>query len=111
MKTFKGHTAWVYCCRTYNGLLYSSSRDKTVRVWNPKKGECIQVMNVETSLTSFKIKGNHLFGINSEKAGLADDSLKMISLQSGKLYPLPPRHASSRLDCGRDGRGGGRGWC
>jgi hypothetical protein len=43
-------------------------------------------MNVETSLTSFKIKANHLFGINTEKAGLADDSLKMISLQSGKLY-------------------------
>ncbi|ELR13304.1 WD40 repeat-containing protein [Acanthamoeba castellanii str. Neff] len=94
LKTFKGHTAWVYCCRTYNGLLYSSSRDKTVRVWNPKKGECIQVMNVETSLTSFKIKGNHLFGINSEKAGLADDSLKMISLQSGKFVNVFEGHSA-----------------
>jgi hypothetical protein len=39
----------------------------------------------------------------------------MISLQSGKLYLLPPCHASSRLSCGRGGRDGGCdgccGWC
>eukprot|EP01046_Picozoa_sp_COSAG06_P018674 COSAG06_NODE_1307_length_9916_cov_99.462361_14_plen_72_part_00 len=42
-----GHTDWILSCRAFveNGVTkaLSSSRDHTLRLWNPDKGECLRV--------------------------------------------------------------------
>jgi WD40 repeat protein len=44
-----GHTDWVLSCRAFveNGVTkaLSSSRDHTLRLWNPDKGECLRVFH------------------------------------------------------------------
>lgn len=55
----------------------------------------IQIFNVETSFTSFKIKGSYLFGINTDSGGISDNTIKMVSLQSGKLYAPFTAHSNN----------------
>lgn len=43
-QTFKGHTNDVLCLKSFGETLWSSSLDKTVRLWNFLRGECVKVI-------------------------------------------------------------------
>jgi len=46
IRTFQGHTEYVYCIRTNaEGKLISGSNDKSIRIWDINTGKCIQTIN------------------------------------------------------------------
>ena len=43
IKTFNGHSAGVCCLKVYeSSKLISGSKDKTIKIWDMKTGECLQ---------------------------------------------------------------------
>ena len=47
--TLQGHTYSVKCLIVHNNILYSGSRDKTIRAWNLDTNECIATLQGHTS--------------------------------------------------------------
>ena len=46
LREFKGHEQVVTCLVVQDEILYSGSKDETIRVWSTTTGECIKRLNV-----------------------------------------------------------------
>eukprot|EP00005_Dracoamoeba_jomungandri_P003822 CAMPEP_0174256924 /NCGR_PEP_ID=MMETSP0439-20130205/6124_1 /TAXON_ID=0 /ORGANISM="Stereomyxa ramosa, Strain Chinc5" /LENGTH=121 /DNA_ID=CAMNT_0015339775 /DNA_START=165 /DNA_END=527 /DNA_ORIENTATION=- len=42
--TFEGHTGHITSFLFSHNRLYSASTDTTIRIWNPKRGNCLKVI-------------------------------------------------------------------
>ena len=71
-KTLRGHTFWV-CSARFNNTgdrIVSASRDKTLRVWDVKTGECLKVLNGHTNMvrsTAFNNTGDRTVSVSRDK--------------------------------------------
>ena len=56
VRTFQGHTEYVYCIRANaDGKVISGSSDKSVKIWDLNSGKCVQTIN-----GTFKVCNNLL---------------------------------------------------
>eukprot|EP01116_Phalansterium_solitarium_P023535 TRINITY_DN8291_c0_g1_i1.p1 TRINITY_DN8291_c0_g1~~TRINITY_DN8291_c0_g1_i1.p1 ORF type:complete len:850 (+),score=229.02 TRINITY_DN8291_c0_g1_i1:181-2730(+) len=52
---FLGHVDWIFGVKVHQGLLYSASKDGTIRSWSIMSGECREVYAVESFMQQFRI--------------------------------------------------------
>ena len=58
--TLQGHTRYVICLIAHNNILYSGSRDRTIRAWNLDTNECITALQGHTGAVRCLIVHNNI---------------------------------------------------
>jgi len=65
-KILTGHTGAVRCLVTTGLAVWSGSEDGTIRAWNLTEGDCINVINVDKSVTGLVQMGKHVWSCGME---------------------------------------------
>ena len=58
--TLQGHTEYVNCLVVHNNVLYSGSKDETIRAWSLDTNECITALQGHTDLVNCLVVHNNI---------------------------------------------------
>jgi len=56
IQTLEGHKGYVFCLETHNGVLFSGSDDRTIKMW--AEGVCVDSLDLPNSIWSLRFNGN-----------------------------------------------------
>eukprot|EP01090_Pellita_catalonica_P018997 TRINITY_DN6303_c0_g1_i1.p1 TRINITY_DN6303_c0_g1~~TRINITY_DN6303_c0_g1_i1.p1 ORF type:complete len:450 (-),score=27.01 TRINITY_DN6303_c0_g1_i1:125-1474(-) len=80
----EGHDDWVYALVEHNDTLLSGSRDRTIRIWDPRIGVQLQVIELVSMVTSMKIMGDICYTACRESAA-RDFNIFSVNVRTGKI--------------------------
>ena len=79
-RTLSGHEGTVMSLYYSDNTIVTGSYDNTLRVWNPRTGECLRTLKGHSGgITAICVSGNHLY------SGSEDKTIKKWELSSGKI--------------------------
>ena len=85
--TLQGHASYVNCLIVHNNILYSGSRDHTIRAWNLDTNECITALQGHTSYVKCLIVHNNIL-----YSGSGDGTIRAWNLDTNECITALQGH-------------------
>jgi WD40 repeat protein len=94
IKLLEGHMGsilsidWINNIYFNDGLIASSSKDGTIRIWNPLKNKCLHVISIDKchiKSVSWSPYGNHILSANNYEDGTCDLKIWRLNITSAGI--------------------------
>jgi len=87
--TLDGHSNWVLCLDVIGDTIVSGCKDKTIKIWNMRTGQCEKTLNGHTySVTCLEIAGSTIV------SGSQDKTIKIWSMETGECKKTLTGHTN-----------------